>query len=413
MRGSHKLSALKVTRASKPGRYGDGGGLWLQVAEGGSKSWIFRYQRDGRARQMGLGPLDVVSLADARQKAIDARRLLLADQDPIEAKREARATAKLEAARGITFKTCAENYIGTHAAAWRNEKHRAQWASTLERFAYSAIGSLPVAAIDTNLVLKVLEPIWTKTPETAARLRGRIEAVLDWATAREYRAGENPARWRGHLDKLLPSKRKVRCVRHHPALPYADIPAFMANLRKQTFISARALEFTILTAARTGEIIGALWPEIDVREKVWTIPAERMKARKEHRVPLSDRAIELLEKLPREDGNDHVFIGDRRGRGLSNMAMLEFVKGAGITVHGFRSTFRDWAAETTAFPNHVVEMALAHVVGDRVEAAYRRGDLFDKRRRLMAAWAAYCAKGPKRESSLTLAENIVAIRTSA
>lgn len=411
MRGTNKLTAVRVDRLKKPGRYGDGGGLWLQIASGGTKSWLLRYQRDGKPRQMGLGPVSLVTLADARERARDARRILLDGGDPIEVRNTERLAAKIEAARGMTFQQCAEKYIATHEAAWRNEKHRAQWRSTLERYAYPKIGSLPVSAIDTALVLKVLEPIWGKKSETASRLRGRIEAVIDWATAREYRAGDNPARWRGHLDKLLPSKRKLRSVRHHTAIPYDELPAFMARLRRSEFVSARALEFTILTAARTGEVIGARWPEIDTAAKVWTVPASRMKAGREHRVPLSDRAIELLTALPREDDNNHIFIGARKGAGLSNMAMLELVKGAGVTVHGFRSTFRDWAAETTAYPNHVVEMALAHLIGDKVEAAYRRGDLFEKRRRLMRDWATYCAKTPKAVAKTR--DNVVAMRASA
>lgn len=410
MRGTNKLTATRVDKLKKPGRYGDGGGLWLQIAAGGTKSWLLRYQRDGKARQMGLGPVSLVSLADARERARDARRILLDGEDPIEARNAERLAAKIEAAKGMTFEQCAEKYIATHEAAWRNEKHRAQWRNTLKRYANPKIGGLPVSAIDTALVLKVLEPIWGKKPETASRLRGRIEAVIDWATAREYRAGDNPARWRGHLDKLLPSKRKLRSVRHHTAIPYEELPAFMARLRRSEFVSAYALEFTILTAARTGEVIGALWPEIDTAAKIWTVPASRMKAGREHRVPLSDRAVELLEALPREDDNDHVFIGARKGAGLSNMAMLELVKGAGFTVHGFRSTFRDWAAETTAYPNHVVEMALAHLIGDKVEAAYRRGDLFEKRRRLMRDWATYCAKTPKLAKA---DDNVIAMRVSA
>lgn len=395
MRGTNKLTAAKVDKETDPGRYGDGNGLWLQVTAQKTKSWLFRYMRDGKARQMGLGPVSLVSLAEARTRASDARRVILDGKDPIEHRKAERLAAKIEAAKGVSFQQCAERYIKAHEASWRNPKHRQQWPSTLARYVYPAIGTLPVSAVDTGLVLKVIEPLWATKPETAGRVRGRIEAVLDWATAREYRSGDNPARWRGHLDKLLPSKRKLRAVRHHAALPYAQIPAFMSRLRAQEFVSARALEFTILTVSRTGEVIGALWPEINFEAKVWTVPAGRTKSGKEHRVPLSDRAVELLEALPREDGNDHVFLGKRTGAGLSNMAMLEHVKPRGITVHGFRSTFRDWAAETTAYPNHVVEMALAHVIGDKVEAAYRRGDLFEKRRRLMRDWAAHCAKAPK------------------
>jgi integrase len=391
-RDSNRLTAIEVAKKKKPGRYGDGGGLVLQVSKWGTKAWLFRFEREGRERQMGLGPLYTISLADARRKANDARKLLLDGVDSIAARKEAITRARVSAARGTTFKQCAEKYIAAHEAGWRNEKHRGQWKSTLASYAYPVIGELPVSAIDTTLLLKCLEPIWTAKPETAGRLRGRIEAVLDWAKAREYRQGENPARWRGHLDKLLPARGAVRTVKHHAALPYGELPAFMAELRDRDGISARALEWTILTAVRTSEAIGARWSEIDQCARSWTIPAERMKARREHRIPLCPRALEILSLLPRE--GSFVFPGARKGVPLSNMAMLELMRGMkpGYVPHGCRSTFRDWAAETTNYPNHVVEMALAHVVGDKVEAAYRRGDLFEKRRRLMNEWARYCSR---------------------
>ena len=292
-------------------------------------------------------------------------------------------------AKQVTFKEACERYVAAHGAAWTNAMHRAQWNSTLAS-AYPVLGNLPVTAIDTPLVLKVLEPMWKATPETASRLRGRIERVLAWATTRGFRSGDNPARWHGHLDQLLAKRSKVRAVKHHPALPFDELPAFMAELRKREGISARGLEFTILTAARTGEVIGATWSEIDFATKTWTIPGQRMKAGKPHRVPLSDRAVAILDALPHEDGNEFVFIGGKAKAPLSNMAMLELMKGMrpGYVPHGFRSTFRDWAAERTNYPNHIVEKALAHTVADKVEAAYRRGDLFEKRRKLMDAWAA-------------------------
>ncbi len=397
MRVSKPLSAAAVARTSKPGRYAVGDGLYLQVTTTGTKSWIVRYQRDGRARHMGIGPLGLVSLADAREQAREARRLLLQGIDPIEARHAQRLDARLQAATGITFRECAERMIAAHAAGWRNAKHRAQWRSTLATYCYPVFGELPAAGVDTGLVMQALEPIWTSKPETASRVRGRIEAVLDWAAARGHRTGENPARWRGHLDKLLPGRRKVRRVKHHAALPFAELPGFLAELRQREGIGARALEFAVLTGARTGEIVGAKWSEVDLATRVWTVPAERMKAVREHRVPLSDRAAELLEALPREKSNEHVFVGARLGQPLSNMALLETLRRmdrSDLTVHGFRSTFRDWAAERTSYPNHVVEMALAHAVPSAVEAAYRRGDLFDKRRRLMSAWADYCAQVP-------------------
>jgi integrase len=407
MRRSNKLTALAVSRQSTPGRYADGGGLYLQVAAGGTKAWLFRYMRDGEARAMGLGPIDIVPLADAREKARECRRQLLDGADPIAARRDERQRKRAEAARGITFEECAEKYIAANKSGWRNAKHAEQWKSTLETYAYPVFGKLDVAAVDTVLVLKAIEPIWSTKTETAGRVRGRIESVLDWAKARKHRQGENPAQWKGHLDKLLPARSKVARVKHHPALPFAEISAFMADLRGRDGISPRALEFTILTAVRTNETIGARWSEIDLRARTWTVPAERMKGEREHKVPLSARAVAILADLPREaHGSDFVFIGDVAGAHLSNMAMLTLLQNRmghpDITVHGFRSTFRDWAAERTNYPNHVVEMALGHAIEDEVEAAYRRGDLFEKRRRLMNAWAEFCATTPARGAVVPL-----------
>jgi integrase len=391
---TERLSDLAVRRASKPGFYADGRQLYLQVSPTGTKSWLFRFARHGRERWMGLGPYPDVPLAEARQKAFDARRLLRDGVDPIEARRTARYAARLDEARGLTFKDCAERYIAAHEAGWRNAKHRAQWRSTLETYAFPVLGELSVAAIDTALVMKTLEPIWQAKPETAGRLRGRIEAVLDWAAARNYRTGDNPARWRGHLDKLLPARRRLARVKHHAALPSRELPVFMNELRAQIGVSARALEFAILTAARTSEVIGATWGEIDRGAKVWTVPAERMKGGRPHRVPLCERALEILDSSPHE--GDHVFGGARVRKPLSQMALLMTLRRMGrarLTVHGFRSTFRDWAAESTSFPREVAEAALAHAIPDKVEAAYRRGDLFERRRQLMQAWSRYCASG--------------------
>ena len=389
-----KLTALKTDKVKASGYYGDGGGLFLQVSRYGTKSWVFRFKANGRLREMGLGSLDTYSLAEARERARNCRKLRDEGKDPIEERNAARLAVKLEATKAITFEQCAERHIAAHRAGWRNGKHRDQWSSTLETYVNPIIGALPVQAIDTTLVMKAVEPIWNEKPETASRVRGRIEAILDWATARGFRAGENPARWRGHLDKLLPKKTKVRRIEHHAALPYREIAAFVAELRQQEGVAARALEFAILTAARTGEVIGALWGELDLADRLWTIPAERMKADKEHRVPLSDAAIAILEDLQRVRQGDYVFPGGRAGRPISNMAMTMTLRRMGrgeLTVHGFRSSFRDWAAERTGFPAEVAEMALAHAVSDKVEAAYRRGDLFQKRRQLMDAWARYCA----------------------
>ena len=408
-----KLTALKVAREKQPGLYGDGGGLYLQISARGSKSWIFRFwiaERDpmtgnlvrdpatkkvrGRSREMGLGSFSTVSLAEARERSAECRKLREQEIDPIEAREAARQQAALERARSLKFKEAAATYMATHRVAWKNDKHAAQWTSTLETYAYPLLGELSIQAVDTTLVMKVIEPIWAKKPETANRVRGRIETILDWAAVRGYRQGENPARWRGHLDKLLPSRSKVRKTKHHSALPYAELPAFLTSLREQEGIAARALEFTILTAGRTGEVIGARRSEFNMREKLWAVPAIRMKAGKEHRVPLPDRALDVISTETLRD-DDFVFPGGRSGQPLSNMAMLKLLQRMGrddLTVHGFRSTFRDWAAERTNFPNDVVEMALAHAIESKTEAAYRRGDLFNKRRRLMEAWAEYIGR---------------------
>jgi integrase len=391
---SEKLTALKVARARTPGMFGDGRGLWLRVIASGARSWIYRFMLAGRAREMGLGSVADVTLAEAREAAREARSLVRQGVDPIAKRQAARSQLRLDAAKAMTFQECAERYIASHEAGWRNSKHAAQWPSTLQAYAYPVFGSLPVQSIDVGLVMKALEPIWQVKPETASRVRGRIESVLDWATTRGYRQGENPARWRGHLENLLPKKSKVRPVKHHAALPYVDLADFMASLRQQEGAAARALEFTILTAARTGEVLGATWAEFDLANRLWTIPGERMKASKEHRVPLSDPALSILRGMQEMRTDDHVFPGARPRRPLSDMAflmLLRRMRRGDLTVHGFRSTFSDWCSECTNFPAEVREMALAHAVGDKVEAAYRRGDLFQKRRQLMDAWARFCS----------------------
>jgi integrase len=339
-----RLTALKVSRARFPGMYADGGGLYLQVTEGGA-SWIYRHMLAGRAREMGLGPLALFGLSEARAKALDARRLRHEGIDPIEARRAVRAQERVEAAKTVTFKQCAERYIKAHRAGWRNAKHAAQWEATLATYVAPVIGALPVQMIDTALVLKVIEPLWAVKPETASRLRGRVESILDWATVRGYRTGENPARWRGHLDKLLPARSKVRKIEHHAALPYAELPGFMVALRSQEGIAARALEFTILTAARTGEAIGVRWCEIGLAGKVWTIPADRMKAGKEHRVPLSGRVLAILEAMkPTSGSGQFVFPGSTPGRPLSNMAFLMHVQDLGERAHGISERDRGSSA---------------------------------------------------------------------
>jgi integrase len=401
-----KLTALKVEKTHQPGMYGDGGGLYLRVSNDATKNWVFRFMLNGRPRWMGMGPLHTVSLSEARRRAGEHRLRRHDGIDPIEARRAERLKSRLDAAKAVTFKECATSYIKVHRAGWSNGKHAAQWEATLATYADPIIGKLSVQAIDTALVLKVLEPIWVAKPETAGRVRGRIEAVLDWATAREYRQGENPARWRGHLDKLLPARAKVRRVEHHAALPYAELPSFLEVLRKQEGISARALEFTILTAARTGESISARWNEFDLLNKTWTIPAKRMKAGREHRVPLSARALAILEEM-QSSGDPHdgfVFPGGKAGRPLSNMAFLMLLRRMerdDLTAHGFRATFKTWASDRTSFQNEIVEAALAHVVGSKVEQAYQRGDMFEKRRRLMQQWAVYCDMRTQQQAGVT------------
>lgn len=409
----NKLSAAAVRNARKPGLYGDGHGLYLQISEFKTKSWVFRYMRNGVARKAGLGALHTVSLSEARQRAAAWRLKVLDGVDPIDERREARGRRKVETARAVSFRQCAEKYIEAHRAGWRSEKHAQQWVASFAETKRSktaspaptaAINDLPVAAVDTGLVLKVLEPLWRRTPETAGRIRGRIELVLDWAKARGLRDGENPARWRGHLDKLLPSRTKVQRVVHLNALAYPDMPAFMAELRAKAGVAPAALEFLVLTAARAGEVVGATWSEIDTEARQWVISASRMKSGKEHRVPLCDRALAILEAIPRGDGGP-VFPGGTRKGALSDRAMRDLIHAMrpGVTVHGFRSTFCDWTGNETNFPRELPEQALAHATGDAVERAYRRSDALERRRQLMSAWAQYCAQPPSARSGEVLA----------
>ncbi len=401
------LTARLVETIRRPGLFGDGGGLYLRVTPTGGKFWVYRYMLGGRRRDMGLGAVALFPLAEARRRAIDARRLCADKIDPIEARQGTRQADAVASAKSPTFQDCAERYIEAHKAGWSNPKHAAQWPITLGAYVYPVLGSLPVQAVDVGLVMKAVEPIWAEKPETATRVRGRIESVLDWATARGYRTGENPARWRGHLENLLPSRSKVRRVEHHAALAYPEIGAFMAELRQQEGVAARALEFAILTAARTGEVIGARWDEFNLAEGLWTVPAERMKGGREHRVPLADAALAIVGQMAAIRSGDFVFPGQRTGQPIGAMGLLYKLGQMGrrdVTVHGFRSSFRDWAAERTGFLSEVAEMALAHAVGDQVEAAYRRGDMFQKRRQLAEAWARFCRAPPA-------GGEVVAIRT--
>jgi integrase len=404
-RPTNRLSTLTLKKDLPPGLYADGGGLYMQVSQQKTKAWIFRFTRAGVPRKMGLGSVSVktddkrITLADARQKATAARSLLVDGVDPIADRRARKAVQQAESAKALTFKQCAESYIAAHKSGWKSDKHAGQWESTLKTYAYPIIGDLPVQMIETAHVMKIVQPIWETKTETASRVRGRIEKVLDRAKALKLRTGENPAAWRGHLDQLLPPKSQVAPVENFPALPYAELPAFMKKLRAKEGVSARALEFTILTVARTGDTIGATQQEINKSEKLWTVPAARVKGKKgarkrDHVVPLSKQALAVLKVVP-ADGGDYVFPGGNEGAGLSNAAMSELLKGMGYspdvaTVHGFRSTFKDWCSDLTAYPNEMSEMAMAHTVDDKVEAAYRRSNMREKRRALMADWAKYC-----------------------
>jgi integrase len=396
------LTIKRVQRQKQSGKFADGHGLYLQV-NGNNRSWIFRYKRFGRTRWMGLGSVATYTLDEARELARKARQQIKEGIDPLTARQARIAAERLAANRTKTFKECAEGYLAAHGSKWKTAKGRDDFVASLNAYVHPTCGSLPVAAVDTALVMHCIEPIWRSKTPTASRLRGRMEDILHWATVQGYRAGENPAQWEKHLEHLLPAVSQLKNNNHHAALPYDDIPTFMARLRAIEGIPARALELTVLCATRTNETLGAKWDEIDLNEKVWTVPAERMKAGgRPHRIPLSDRAVEILQHLPRM--NEWVFPALENSkvalvRHLSSKAMVRLLQRMGYeneqaTVHGFRSTFRDWTAECTDYQNHVVEMALAHKIKNKVEAAYRRGDLFIKRRLLMAAWTAYCHRAP-------------------
>ncbi|SLN41754.1 Prophage CP4-57 integrase [Roseivivax jejudonensis] len=389
------LSVQKLKSAG-PGRHGDGRGLFLYVKATGARSWVLRYQVQGRRRDLGLGAYPDITLAMARNRAAEARRLIAEGQDPI---------AKKQQAQPKTFKETALELIESKRPGWKNAKHAAQWTATLDAYVFPKIGQMQVARVETADVIAALTPIWTTKPETASRVRQRIEAALDYATALGIRAGENPARWRGHLDHLLPKPSKLRAVKHHPALPHVQIADFMADLAARNGVAARALGFTILTAARSGETRGMTWSEVDLDARIWTIPAERMKAGKEHRVPLSDAAIAQLG--PRRDHAALVFESESKpGKQISDMSMTAVLRRMGrdaITVHGFRSTFRDWAGETTGFPREVIEAALAHGIKDKAEAAYARSDLFKKRRKLMGVCAEAAMRSGQGANIVTLA----------
>jgi integrase len=384
----------KLAKAGQKGSTGDGQGLYLQITAGGSVSWIYRFKLNGKQRYMGLGPYPDVGLSEARELAADHRKLVKQGTDPLTARDK---ETKKEAAP-ITFTTCAARYIQSHRRSWRNAKHARQWVSTMKTYARPVIGNLPIEEITTQDVLKILAPIWTVKNETAKRVQGRIENILDYAAAHGYRDSVNPARWRGHLDKLLAKPSRVQKVSHHPAMPYDEVADFMAAVNGYNSMSSKALQLLILTATRTSEVLNSEWHELDLNNATWTIPADRMKANREHRVPLSLQAVELLSNLPRVKANTYIFAGMKQGRPLSNMSLLQFMRGIGYgpsgkqgnyVPHGFRSSFRDWTGEVTSYPRDVAEMALAHTIENKVEAAYRRGDLFEKRRAMMQEWADY------------------------
>lgn len=394
--GINRLTALQVARLKTPGYHADGGGLYLSIKPSGAKSWIFRYRYGGKEREMGLGSFNTFTLAEARERALIQRKMLADGSDPLGFKRAEQLARSMAAANIITFDQAAETYIASHRAGWKNEKHAEQWTNTLATYASPVFGSLPVGQITTALVMRVLEPIWKKKTETASRVRGRIEKVLDWCKVHGYREGDNPAAWRGHLDNLLSAPQKTKKVEHHPALPWREMGKFMAALRKMPGTSALVLEFIILTNCRTSEAIEATWQEIDLQGALWTIPEERMKAEKEHVIPLSDPALAVLRKAQVEsNGGAFVFSSAKPLKPLSNMACLQLLKRmdrGDLTVHGFRSSFRDWAGESTAHPREVIEHAMSHQLKDKAEAAYARGTLLERRRVLMADWAAHCAK---------------------
>jgi integrase len=412
-----KLGETKTPPSKKKpvaGRKHYGGGLYLQTGESGSASWLLRYQRGLKTNAkgeikpaehwMGLGPKSVFSAKQARARARAAQQQIYDDIDPLEARRKQRTQQALEAARSITFADATQQYYDSHEGKWSSAKHRQTFLNTLKQYAFPVIGKLPVADVDTAAVLHIVEPIWITKNQTSIRIRGRIEAILDWCTVRGYRHGDNPARWAGHLSEALPTGGKIGKVIHHAALPYADIPSFVAQLSQRQGIGPKALEFMILTASRTGEALGVRWNEIDLDAKVWTVPPERMKGRKEHRVPLTDRTIKLLKSLPREAGNNGLlFIGTKVNAPLGKMVLPDLVDAMGhdVTIHGFRASFRTWAAESTGFPREVIEAALAHKTGTAVELAYQRSDVLEKRRQLMEAWSAFVATPVRKGGNVT------------
>jgi len=402
MAGINKLTARKVASLTAKGMYGDGAGLWLQIAKAGSKSWVFRYTRNKKAIDMGLGSVTSTTLAQARTKAQEYRAILQTGQDPKKEREKELAGIEAENQR-ITFEECATQYIDLHKSGWSNAKHTQQWTNSLKTYAYPAMGGVAVKDIDEGIILKALTPIWADKTETASRVRCRIENILSWAAVHKYRDKSNPAQWKGNLEHALPNPTKLKKEKHHKALPYPDIYHFMQQLRKKETISAYALEFLILNASRTSDVTGALWDEIDLSNGTWVIPAERMKLKKEHRVMLSSRALEIINAMHTVKHSAYIFPSTRQGKGLSNAAMSKLLNDTmqyDYTVHGFRSTFRDWAAELSNHSHEVCEMALAHVIKNKSEAAYRRGDMIEKRRKLTADWLTFINTPPNNSANV-------------
>jgi len=389
-----KLTNAKIQKLNEPGRFGDGGNLWLQVSKWGTKSWVLRYWVNGKERNCGLGPIELVSLSDARQRALKIRRQLLDGNDPIDERRAARVAARLERAKQVSFGKCALDYIAAHRPSWKSDRHHKQWLAL--EWQCKAIWTLPVGSVDTEQVLSVLKPFWESRTITAVRIRARIEMVLGYAAGRGLRpSGDNPARWRGHLESMLPKPGRITKVEHHKAIPVAEIPAFAAGLRARDDIAAKALEIVLLTALRSSEVADAKWSELDFTANVWVIPAERMKAGVEHSVPLSGRVIEIFKSIHPVKGTDLIFEGIKSGDNTGSLlAVMRELAGKGQTVHGLRSSFRDWCSENTNFPREIAERALAHRIENKSERAYSRSALLEKRRKLMDQWARYCASPP-------------------
>jgi integrase len=394
-----ELTALAVSKLRRTGLHAVGGaaGLGLKVMPSGSRAWVLRTVVAGKRREYGLGGFPTVTLASARERAKAMLDQLFEGIDPAETKKQSKSALAAQRARAVNFKSLAEQYIAQHEASWKNAKHAAQWTSTLEAYAFPVCGHMVASDINTATVLRILEPLWLKKTETASRLRGRVEAVLDYAAAKGLREGPNPARWKGNLALTLPAKRKVSPVEHHPAIPVQDMPKFFKSLQQREGTAARALEFLILTAARSGEVRGAQWSEIDLNKKIWTVPAERMKAKREHRVPLSTQAITLLKSLESKNAGALIFPGSKPTAKLSDMALTVLMRRMEINAvpHGLRSSFRDWVGEETGHPREVAEMALAHIVANATEGSYARGDLFEKRKLMMQDWATYLASAAR------------------